>query len=453
MNKNIAPLIVPKEQFNLEFIKNLNDETNIIITGNYTLTKEDYNNLLLYTNIDQVEVNDVEDFEYQEDLKIIVHETIEFKTEQFKKIKINKVDKYTKTSLTIKLPFKIYFENDCLYSEEEEFNKLLKYIDNIEILNIEMENTNQINNVIDLVYKLENKINKKISFINCITKNKTIKDIEKLKFLEEDRIIKIWYEDGITDCTVDEFIIMRKNIDSIINDIQSKKLSNFEKIIYLYDIVKKYNYKKSEDDYSMDGRQLHKIFNTKNIICSGYARIVSQVLNEIGIQAGIYKLITNNNELHARNIVHIKDEKYNVNSIYSMEPTWESAIKEDYAYSLFLTPIDKLKEYFPNETFRQDIDVLCGNKNIDEIDLRDKISLYQFFDNKDLTQQEIDRLLKETIRKVTLQDFCKALINVKVEEGISENIINLNISKIINYNNELTNYLNNKIKTNINFFE
>ena len=452
MNKNIAPLIVPKEQFNLEFIKNLNDETNIIITGNYTLTKEDYNNLLLYTNIDQVEVNDVEDFEYQEDLKIIVHETIEFKTEQFKKIKINKVDKYTKTSLTIKLPFKIYFENDCLYSEEEEFNKLLKYIDNIEILNIEMENTNQINNVIDLVYKLENKINKKISFINCITKNKTIKDIEKLKFLEEDRIIKIWYEDGITDCTVDEFIIMRKNIDSIINDIQSKKLSNFEKIIYLYDIVKKYNYKKSEDDYSMDGR-LHKIFNTKNIICSGYARIVSQVLNEIGIQAGIYKLITNNNELHARNIVHIKDEKYNVNSIYSMEPTWESAIKEDYAYSLFLTPIDKLKEYFPNETFRQDIDVLCGNKNIDEIDLRDKISLYQFFDNKDLTQQEIDRLLKETTRKVTLQDFCKALINVKVEEGISENIINLNISKIINYNNELTNYLNNKIKTNINFFE
>lgn len=453
MNKNIAPLIVSKEQFNLEFIKNLNDETNIIITGNYTLTKEDYNNLLLYTNIDQVEVNDVEDFEYQEDLKIIVHETIEFKTEQFKKIKINKVDKYTKTSLTIKLPFKIYFENDCLYSEEEEFNKLLKYIDNIEILNIEMENTNQINNVIDLVYKLENKINKKISFINCITKNKTIKDIEKLKFLEEDRIIKIWYEDGITDCTVDEFIIMRKNIDSIINDIQSKKLSNFEKIIYLYDIVKKYNYKKSEDDYSMDGRQLHKIFNTKNIICSGYARIVSQVLNEIGIQAGIYKLITNNNELHARNIVHIKDEKYNVNSIYSMEPTWESAIKEDYAYSLFLTPIDKLKEYFPNETFRQDIDVLCGNKNIDEIDLRDKISLYQFFDNKDLTQQEIDRLLKETTRKVTLQDFCKALINVKVEEGISENIINLNISKIINYNNELTNYLNNKIKTNINFFE
>ena len=449
---NITPLIVPKNEFNLELIQNLEEEKYLKITGNYKLTKEDYNNLLLYSNIELIEVEDVEDFEYQKDLKIITHKKVEFKTEQFKKLKINKVDRYNKKSLTLTLPFKIYFENDCLYSEEEEFNTLLKYIDDIELLNINMD-THQVDNIINLIYKIENKINKKIQFINCITKNRTIKDIEKLKFLEENRIIKIWYEDGITDCKIDEFIIMRKNIDSIIEDIQSKKLTNFEKIIYLYDIVKKYDYKKSEDNYSMDGRQLHKIFNTNNIICSGYARIVSQVLNEIGIQAGIYKLITSNNELHARNIVHIKDAKYNINSIYSMEPTWESAIKEDYAYSLFLTPIDKLKEYFPKEKFRQDIDVLCGRKNIDEIDLRDKISLYQFFDNKDLTQQEIDNLLKETTKKVTLQDFCNALINVKVEEGISKNTINLNIPKIINYNTQLTSYLNDKIKTNINFFE
>ena len=203
----------------------------------------------------------------------------------------------------------------------------------------------------------------------------------------------------------------------------------------------------------MDGRQLHKIFNTKNIICSGYARIISEVLNELGIRAGIYKLITNNNELHARNLVHIKDDKYNINCIYSMEPTWESAIKEDYAYSLFLTPITKLKESFPNEKFRQDIDVLCGTKNINEIELRDKISLYQFFNNKDLTQQEINELTKEANKKATLNDFCNALINVKVKEGISKNAINVNISKIINYNTELTNYLNNKINTNISFFE
>lgn len=452
-NKNTSPLIVPKNIFNKEFIENLENQKYIKIEGNYKLTKEDYNNLLLYSNVQMVEVCDTENFEYQEDLKIITHSFVEFKTNQFKKIKINKTQKYNKTSLTLTLPFKMYFENDCLYSEEEEFNLLLNYIDDIELLNINMEDINQIDSIINLIYKIENKINKKIKFVNCITKNQTIKTIEKLKFLEDDRIIKIWYEDGITDCSVDEFIIMRKNIDAIKEKIETKNLSNFEKVICLYDIVKKYKYNKSEDDYSMDGRQLHKIFTTNNIICSGYARIVSEVLNELGIRAGIYKLITNNNELHARNLVHIKDEKYNINCVYSMEPTWESAIKEDFAYSLFLTPITKLKEYFPNEKFRQDIDVLCGNKNINEIDLRDKISLYQFFNNKDLTQKEIDELISQADKKATLNSFCNALVNVKVREGISENAINVNIPKIINYNNQLTSYLNDKIKTKINFFE
>lgn len=451
-NNNITPLIVSKEQFNLDLIQNLKEEKYIKITGNYKLKKEDYNNLLLYSNIDVVEVDEVEDFEYQKDLKIITHKTIEFKTEQFKKIKINKVDKYNKKSLTLTLPFKIYFENDCLYSEEEDFNNLLKYIDDIELLNINMEDTNQIDNIINLIYKIENKINKKITFINCITKNRTIKDIEKLKFLEENRIIKIWYEDGITDCTIDEFIIMRKNIDKILEEIQSKTLSNFERIIYLYDIVKKYKYSKSKDNYSMDGRQLHKIFNTKNIICSGYARIISEVLNELGIQTGIYKLITKDNELHARNIVYIKDKKYNIDCLYSMEPTWESALKEEYSYSLFLTPIKELKKSFPLEKFRKDIDVLCGENKINEIPLIDRISLYQFFEDKDLSQTKIDDIIQKTEKKVSLENFTKALINVKTAQGMPESIINLNIKNIIKYNTNLTAYLNEKMGTNINFF-
>lgn len=452
-NNNIAPLIVPKNEFNLEFIQNLGETKYLKIEGDYRLTKRDYDNLLLYSVVQKVEVEDMDQIEIQKDLKIIAYKDVEFKTEQFKKIKINKSEKYKKTSLTLTLPFKISFEGDILCDEAEEFDLLLKYVDDLELLNINIENEKQINNVIDLVYKIEKRINKKIQFINCITTNQTIEEIEKLKFLEDDRIIKIWYEDGITDCTIDEFIIMRKNIDTIKGQVESKELSDFERVIYLYDIVKKYNYKKSQDDYSMDGRQLHKIFNTKNIICSGYARIVSQVLNELGIRAGIYKLITNNNELHARNLVHIKDEKYNINCIYSMEPTWESAIKEDYAYSLFLTPITKLKESFPNEQFRQDIDVLCGEKTIEEIPLRDKISLYQFFENKDLTQEEINKVIKEADKKATLNDFTQALTNAKVSAGISRNTINVNIPKIIDYNNELTNYLNKKIKTNINFFE
>ena len=161
-NRNLSPLIVSKNEFNKEFIQNLTDEKYIKIVGNYKLTKKDYNNLLLYSNVEIIEVEDIEDFEYQKDLKIITHSLVEFKTNQFKKIKINKAQKYSKNSLTLSLPFKVYFENEYLYSEEDEFNKLLKYIEDIELLNINVENTNQIDNIINLIYKIENKINKKI---------------------------------------------------------------------------------------------------------------------------------------------------------------------------------------------------------------------------------------------------------------------------------------------------
>lgn len=445
-----TPLCVKKEEFNEKFIKNIKTQ-HVKILGNYTLTKKDYDNLLVYTNVEKLEVYDMEDFDYQNEIEIKLEKKLEFKSNQFKKLNITKLEARNKQQLTLTLPFKLFFENDTLYNEEDDFDKLLKYINNIEILNINLDEP-KIEKILETIKIIEQKQNKKINFINIIIENKTIKNIEKLKQLEENKIIKIWYEDGVTDCTIDEFIIMRKNIDNIKAQINKTTLSNFEKVLYVYDIVKKFNYNKSKDNYSMDGRLLNKIFTTNNIVCSGYSKLISQILNELGIQTGIYKLITQNNELHTRNIVHIKDEKYNINYIYSMEPTWESAIKEEYAYSLFLTPIDKLKEYFPKERFRQDIDVLCGEKTINEIRLIDKISLYQFFNNKDLTQKEINNLIKATNAKATLDNFCQALINVKVAQGLPKNIVEINIPRIINYNTQLTTYLNKEIKTNMNFF-
>ena len=432
-------LIVSKEDFNQKILKKLTTQKSLKITGDYKLTKEDYDNILLLTNVQRVEVEDIEDFEYDNEIELKTNSNIEFKTESYKKLKINKTGNYNKTSLTLTIG----------EDTEEDFNKLLKHINDLELLNINLEIKNT-DKIIEMVYKIENKINKKLQFVNVITQNQTIKEIEKLRFLEDDRIIKIWYEDGITDCSVDEFITMRKNIDKIVNEIKEKNLSNLEKIIYAYDIVKKYNYKGSNN---MDGRQLHKIFTTDNLVCSGYSRIISQVLEELNIQSGIYKLITKDNVLHARSFVHIIDEKYNVDALYSMEPTWESKLNDDFAYSMFLTPITKLKETFPNETFREDIDVLCGEKKLNEISLRDKISLYQFFKNKDLTQQEVDGVIREANKEVTLNAFSEALINVKTCEGLKRNVVELNVPKIIKYNTNLINYINNNIGTKIEFFK
>lgn len=433
-------LIVSKENLNRNFLRKIFSVKKLIIQGDYKLTKDDYDNILIYSNIEQIEVEDIEDFDHSE-IEVVTRSNIKFNSEKFKKLSFSKMEGYNKTSLTITLPFD--------YNEEKDFNELIKYIKNIELLNINLIDEN-IDKIIEIVYKIEKQINKKIKFINVITRNRTIKNIEKLRFLEDGRIVKIWYEDGITDCSVDEFILMRKNIDKIVNEIREKQLSNLEKVIYVYDIVKKYNYKSSD---SMDGRQLHKLFNTDNIVCAGYARLMSEVLDELGINAGIYKLTTQDNELHARNFVHIIDEKYNVNSIYSMEPTWESKINQEYSYSMFLTPINKLKETFPNDKFREDIDVLCRTKTLEQISLKDRISLYKFFKNVDLTEKEIDDTLKEATKEVTLSSFCEALINAKIAQGKERKIIEEKVPRIIKYNTSLTEYLNKNIGTNINFFK
>ena len=225
MNKTLlTPLIVQKNAFNLDFIKTLGKTKYLKIEGEYTLTKKDYNNLIAYTNVEILDV-------YDNEIKNNHEKNISFNSDLYKKLNINKIDRYNKTMLTINLPFKILYKNETLCDEEEDFEKLLKYIDDLEMLNIRIDKMDIIETLIKVISKIENRINKKIKFLNFITENKTIKNLEKIRFLEDGRIIKIWYEDGITDCTIDEFITMRENIDKIVNEVKQKNLTNLEKII------------------------------------------------------------------------------------------------------------------------------------------------------------------------------------------------------------------------------
>ena len=52
-------LIVSKEDFNLKTLKKLTTQKTLKINGNYKQTKEDYDNILLLTNIQKVEVEDI----------------------------------------------------------------------------------------------------------------------------------------------------------------------------------------------------------------------------------------------------------------------------------------------------------------------------------------------------------------------------------------------------------
>ena len=92
MNKTLlTPLIVQKNAFNLDFIKTLGKTKYLKIEGEYTLTKKDYNNLIAYTNVEILDVYDMEEFEYDNEIKINLEKNISFNSDLYKKLNINKL--------------------------------------------------------------------------------------------------------------------------------------------------------------------------------------------------------------------------------------------------------------------------------------------------------------------------------------------------------------------------
>lgn len=450
---NVEIFEVNAKDLTLEYIKNnLHDITKLRITGKKILNSKELNYILLYTNIVEIEAYDIETIDENiSDINIIIRKNIEFTSKRFNKYQINKIKGYDKKNITIELPLEKTNDNISNINEEEDFKLLLKYIKEIDTINIKISSTEHINDAIKIIYQIEEHQQTKINNINIVTPNKSYQDINKLKFLEDDRKINIIYEEGIKNCTIDEYMVMRNNIDKIVNEISKKQLSNFENVIYAYDLVKMMNYHESQDNYSMEGRQLHKIFTNNNIVCSGFSKLLSQILNELGITASSYKMLTAHNNLHTRALVHIIDNKYQINHIYSLEPTWESNLSNKDSYALFLTPIEKVKESFPLEKYRSDIDILNGEKRIEETTLNSRISLIKLFNNKHLTQDYIEEIMSQALPNITLDKFIEALIKVRVAEGYANDKININ--EIIETNKNLIDMLNQKMQTNLKFFK
>jgi len=161
--------------------------------------------------------------------------------------------------------------------------------------------------------------NNKIT-VNC--ENKTYDNIDKLKQINNLSIKYSTYS-----ASVDEFITMRENFDYYINLINNSGLTEAEKVMYVYDIVKWFSYNESED--KTESRALHEIFKTGHIVCVGYAAFMEELLIELGIPS--YKLSVSvplsdgTIAGHARNLVEVNDDHYGIHGMYAFDPTWDSA--------------------------------------------------------------------------------------------------------------------------------
>ena len=89
-NNNDQLVIVSDAWFNTDFIKKIKSGTKLIINGKYKLTQEDYKNILLYTNIKEVEVYDSVNVNCNGEIKIKISKNVDFRNESYQKLKINK---------------------------------------------------------------------------------------------------------------------------------------------------------------------------------------------------------------------------------------------------------------------------------------------------------------------------------------------------------------------------
>ena len=127
--------------------------------------------------------------------------------------------------------------------------------------------------------------------------------------------------------TLSKYRLIDKWFNNTIKEMD-KDLSDFEKICYLYDKVKLFEF----DNSSKFGR-LPEIISNETANSYGYNLIFKELLNMCDIPSFIenYELDGEQNYI---TIAQVKDEKFEIDGIYLFDPSMDTISKEKYKYGL-----------------------------------------------------------------------------------------------------------------------
>lgn len=107
------------------------------------------------------------------------------------------------------------------------------------------------------------------------------------------------------------------------DEIKKLGLSPIETIMYVYDQVRNRVYTfENEDESCFKSRDLSEVMFGDKIVCAGYANIFHVLLHYIGIENLVVLLTDRNNPKsgHARNVIYVKDDKYDIDGVYHFAP-------------------------------------------------------------------------------------------------------------------------------------
>ena len=92
--------------------------------------------------------------------------------------------------------------------------------------------------------------------------------------------------------------------------------------MYAYDLVRDQEYVQEDKDDDFASRDLTSILLGDKIVCVGFSRKFTALLKKLDIPCYDISLDTNTGS-HRRNIIHVKDKKYEIDGVYFFDTTWD----------------------------------------------------------------------------------------------------------------------------------
>ena len=500
--KTITKLEIPFELIrnDISFFKHFPNLKTLVINDYSLLTKQDIEKIYKNTNIRQIFVDNIYSYDdfyknnnfsssnspyfslLYNDLAVQPRKK-KVETEEDKKAFYNhfetlKIDSYDLNKLQLEKIYELSgerFKKEISINTSDGSEYSIKFLDEktIESINIK-------SNDVMVVNKYYNYLNNKGYKINSICYDVIDMDYINidLSIYEEtskNTNLLFKYED-IRTSNYEEFKGLIESLRWYRAIITSNNLSPTEKLGFAFDIMKTFSYNESNVSKD-DSRAPHRIIETGNIVCGGYASMLEQILKGIddNIKIGDFSVscYTADGEPlggHARNVVQLDDDKYNIHGIYALDATWDSIkegakdiVGDDYTaldlYRYFLIPSSDYRNTFPYDTvpdiFKSEDEI--EQENLDNAFKKTRIGIYNSAFNGSVvykgeapSEEEIKRYLSG--QRPSLETFNQILYNVRIAQGYPHEEAIKEVEKAYRINKLLIDRMNNNGQD-ITFFE
>ena len=315
---------------------------------------------------------------------------------------------------------KDYFTIKCPLSDIEINN--LKYLKNNVTINLQFTNvlvTDEANYLLNIIeiFKVLSNIPYNYNITININNRELLRQSKLISKLPKNISLSINADEY--QYTLNEYKKEEDKLEKLIAPIRNTDLSPLEKYLAVYDIVKNFKpYNKSTEGRKKD-RELRYILDDNNpyIVCSGFAKLLNELCTRLGIPSKYvnvsYDITDKKTPIpieveyirHARNIIKLDDNKYNIHGYYVADSTWDNHPQWNLYTNSILT-FDRKKEARHLETL-EDEDLLLDFHNLDEF--TDKM---RYFIKKNISYPKIDIKTEEQMRIKTYKDLYKKIMDI-----------------------------------------